>query len=143
MLLTGLSSLLSNGCLNGSAVCKNYGHKSVLVCRVSCNCRISYGVCKSLEFSILGNEVGFTAEAHEDSLLSVDACEHCTFSGFPVCAFCCNKFAFFADDFLCAIVVAFSLDESLLAVHHTCSCHLTQFHYVSCFDFHCVSEFIR
>ena len=79
MLLTSLSCLLSNSSLNGSAVSKDASLEGFNVSREVCNCSFSYSLCKSLELSILRNEVSLTSKGYHDGLATVYLSDHSTF----------------------------------------------------------------
>ena len=136
MLLTGLAGLLGDGLLNGSAVRDLASLEGLCVSRISCLRSTENLVSESLELSVLGHEVSLATKAYHYGLVAGHVCTYSTFGGVAVSTLGCHELAFLTDDLLCALVVAFGLYESLLAVHHARTGHLTQLHYVSCFDFH-------
>ena len=141
MLLAGLACLLSDCGLDSPSVCESAGLEGLCIRREAFDGNISDVICKFLELGVLGNEVGFASEAYYDGLVSLYAGNNSSLGGLTVSPLGCHELSFLADDLLRPRIVAFGFYESFLAVHHAGSGHLTQFHYVSCFDIHCSDDF--
>ena len=124
VLLTSLAGLGRNLFLNGMSVRHLHGLESLSVSRISCDGRICDGVCEGLEIRCSRNEVGLAAEADDNRLVAVDAHENSSLGSLAVSPLGCNELAFLTDDVHSLLEIAFSLNEGILAIHHSGAGHL-------------------
>ena len=136
VLLTGLSGLGGDFLLHGVAVGALASLESLCVCRERCDGSVSDLSGKSLEIRGCGDKVGLAAKADDDSLVAFCADKYGAFGSLAVSPLGSDELTLLTDDAYSLLEVAFSLDESLLAIHHTGRRHLTKFHYVFSSDFH-------
>ena len=104
--------------------------ESLKVSRILCDSRVGDLIGKGFELRGGGYEVSLAAEAYDDGLVSVDPHDNRTFGGGPVSPLGSYELTFLTDDVDSFLEVSFSLDEGVLAVHHSCAGHLAQFHYI-------------
>ena len=132
MLLAALSGLVHDCILDGVVLTDLASLELVQISRSVGNGNICDALCKSLEALGLGYEIGFATQAYECSngLVGISPGQNGTFCGLSVRTLCSNDLTFFPKYFLSSVEVALSLDQGLLAVHHTGLRHLAELHYV-------------
>ena len=123
-LLAGLTGLDLDSLLHGGSVRQLASEQSLGVGRELGDGHVGDGVGETLEVGVTGNEVGFAAEADKDTLVTLDTSLHGTFGGLAVCTLGSYELTLLTDDIGSLLEIAFSLFESLLAIHHTCGGHL-------------------
>ncbi len=97
---------------------------------------LQHGVGGSGVLGILSHEVGLAGEAEDISLATHDFSHDNALGSGTVGTLGNDELTLFADNILCAVVIALRLDECLLAIHHAGTRHLAELHHIGSFDFH-------
>ena len=138
-LLAGLAGHVEDEVGNVSAV-DCHGQEFVAGGDVLCHSGVDQLLAEGDEFSVLADEVGFTAE-HEDETLGVVGVhfgDDTSLVGGAVGTFGGHFLTLLAEDVNSFFEIAFGFHQSLLAIHHTDTGSFSQFVNLSCsyFNFH-------
>ena len=126
MLLTGLTGLVGDVFLDGVTISKFHSLQSLNIGGESGDGGVGDAAGEGFEVGGGSYEVGFAAQAYENSLSTVDTAEDGTLGGFVLTALCEGGFTFLTKDFNSTLEVAFGFFEGLFAIHHAGAGHVTQ-----------------
>ena len=88
---------------------------------------ISYFFGYSYEVNIFSNEISFATQLNNNTFFTVigNSGYDGTFSCFAICSFCRKFLSFFTETFDGFFKISLCFSESLLAIHHTCTGHIS------------------
>ena len=100
-------------------------------------------LCQGAEGLVLGNEVRLALQCGDCCEVAVGAGEHATLGGVAGLTLGGYSLTLLTDDLDGSLDVAVGLGQGVLAVHHTCAGHLTQFLDIFNAYCHCVSSCLK